>query len=429
MFSNFFRPFIDLFTNPNFVMVLGYLYKSAFIWLPIILIVVGVDLWINYARSRYIAKQKYVLLEVRLPKEIYKSPRAAEFFISGMFKKDFERNWYEKYYLGQTRQDFSLEIASIDGGVHFFIRTRAAQRPIIEANIYSQYPGIEIYEVEDYTLPFSFDPEKQGLIAFEFDLVKPDVYPIKTYVDYGMDKDPKEEFKIDPLTPLIEFMSSLGKGHQAWFQIILRAHVSGVNVKDPVTKQSYVADKKLEDAAQDEIKRIQDSAKGEKDKDGKIIPGTGRFLNDVETETIKALARSASKNAFDVGMRIIYTAPKDIYVAGNIGGMVGGITHLNSNNLNGFKPARGSSDIRPFFNNTFGFNVPRSDKVRNEERQNMVDAYKRRAYFYAPYKRPHFVLNSEELATLFHFPGSVSAAPTLGRIGSKKSEAPSNLPQ
>jgi hypothetical protein len=58
----------------------------------------------------------------------------------------------------------------------------------------------------------------------------------------------------------------------------------------------------------------------------------------------------------------------------------------------------------------------------------MLDAYKRRAYFYKPFKKSHFVMNTEELATIYHFPGGVAATPTFSRIGSKKAEAPSNLP-
>jgi hypothetical protein len=57
-----------------------------------------------------------------------------------------------------------------------------------------------------------------------------------------------------------------------------------------------------------------------------------------------------------------------------------------------------------------------------------LEAYKRRAYFYEPYVEKYFVLNSEELATIFHFPGQVAAAPTLYRVPSKKGQAPSNLP-
>jgi hypothetical protein len=422
-----------LLSSPNFVFAMKVLYNAAFVLVPIGIGSLVVEFFIDYKRALYFQKQTYVLLEIKVPRDVFKSPKAAEFFISGMRKTDYERNWHEKYLKGQSRQDFSLEIASIDGAIHFYIRTRKGQQNIIEANIYSQYPGVEIHEVPDYTLPMVFDPKTRGLSAFEFNLSKSDAYPIKTYVDYGMDKDPKEEFKIDPLTPLIEYMASLGRGHQAWVQILLRAHGEGSKLKEEIMvggdKQLVVTDKKLGKAITDEIKKIQDAGKGEIDKDtGKVIPGSQRFLNDVETETIKALGRKASKTAFDVGIRILYTAPKDIFTGGNIGGMVGGITHFNSPNLNGFAPTRGIGDISEFWK-IFGLAIPRKEKDRDIERQEMLDAYKRRSYFFKPHKRPsHLVLNAEELATLFHFPGGVSTTPTFTRIDSKKGEAPANIP-
>jgi hypothetical protein len=39
-----------------------------------------------------------------------------------------------------------------------------------------------------------------------------------------------------------------------------------------------------------------------------------------------------------------------------------------------------------------------------------------------------FVLSSEELATLFHFPGMVSETPSFKRVESKIAKPPSNLP-
>jgi hypothetical protein len=39
-----------------------------------------------------------------------------------------------------------------------------------------------------------------------------------------------------------------------------------------------------------------------------------------------------------------------------------------------------------------------------------------------------FVLNTEELATLYHLPGLVASVPTLPRIDSRKAVAPVNLP-
>ena len=39
------------------------------------------------------------------------------------------------------------------------------------------------------------------------------------------------------------------------------------------------------------------------------------------------------------------------------------------------------------------------------------------------------VLNTEEIATLYHFPGQVASVPNLPRVDSTKGMAPSNLPQ
>ena len=62
----------------------------------------------------------------------------------------------------------------------------------------------------------------------EFKLTKADPYPIKTYVDYrlhegGLLENPKEH-KIDPITPTLEYMGSIGDGEQVWLQILIRVN-------------------------------------------------------------------------------------------------------------------------------------------------------------------------------------------------------------
>jgi hypothetical protein len=412
---------IQFFQNENVRMVLLFLYKTWFIWLPAGTLAIVWELWVRYVRGLFFASQKYALLEIKLPRELYKSPKAAEFFIANLYQTSGEKNWFEKYWQGKVRAWFSLEMVSIGGTIHFYVWTRSGFKNLIESNLYSQYPGIEVYEVPDYTLPVSYDPATTSMWASEFELTKPDVFPIKTYVDYGMDKDPKEEFKIDPMTPLIEFLGSLPRENQVWLQIIVRAHKA--EDKDPKGGGKLV-DLRWAKAADEEIDKIVAKAKGEKDGEGKLIPGSGRQLTDLERETINALGRSVSKSGFDVGMRAIYIAPKESYSPANISGITGGIAHFNSH-LNGFRPARGSEER--YGNFLLAWKL-RSPKKRDAERQKMLDAYKRRAYYYVPFKSPHFVLNTEELATMFHFPGGVAATPTFNRIESRKAEAPTNLP-
>jgi hypothetical protein len=64
----------------------------------------------------------------------------------------------------------------------------------------------------------------------------------------------------------------------------------------------------------------------------------------------------------------------------------------------------------------------------NRKKVRIIDAYRQRSWFHPPYEFKNFMMTSEELATIFHLPGSVARTPTLQRISSSRSEAPTNLP-
>jgi hypothetical protein len=400
----------------NLRLALSYLYQTAFVWLPI---VTGIGLfhaWVGYKRYAYWQKLGSIVLEVKLPREIFKSPRAMEVVLGTLHQTADEGNWYWKYWLGQTRSWFSLEIASIGGNVRFFIWSRRKYKPSIEAHLYSQYPGIEVYEVEDYTLPYDYDPERNNFFACEWALTKADPYPIKTYVDYGLDKDPKEEYKIDPMSSALEFLGSITEGHNIFVQIMIRAH------KKEQRKMGSLFGKTdaWKDEQEKEVKTLIEKFRPE-DKDKQ-----SRQPTEGERETIAALERSVSKFPFDVGIRTIYFADKDKYNSSYLGGMLNMFKQYGSLDLNGFKSTAWSSSIGAPWQGLFG--------IKEKIKRLFFIEYKLRRYFFSPYKgnkyfnsKP-FVLNAEELATIYHFPGQVVTTPTLERIPSKKSEAPSNLP-
>lgn len=386
---------------------------TAPIWLTAFLGLWLWNMWLVYRRALYFASLSHVLLEVKLPKDIFRSPKAMEFFFNILWQTGGEGTWYDVYWKGQTRPWYSLEICSIDGKLHFFIWTRKNFKNLIEANLYSQYPGIEIYEVPDYTAPVHFDPEIHNAFGTEFDLTQPDPFPIKTYVDYGMDKDPKEEVKIDPMTPLVEFMAStMGAGHNAWVQIILRAH----KAEDWDSEKKRFVDNKWSLGAEAEVKKIREKTKSKEEGE------SPRRLSKAEEDRILAIERSVTKPGFDVVIRAMYVAPKDIFSPAVGAGIIAGFRHYNSAELNGFKPARNPDGTVSF---------PwqdRKKKKRNKLKTELLDSYKNRGAFYNEFKTPYFVLNTEELATIFHLPGGVATTPAFDRIGSKKAEAPSNLP-
>lgn len=395
---------------------------TSSLWVPFILIVIFWEVWVKYVRAKFFFSQEYKVLQIKLPKEMMKSPLAMELFLSTLHQTGGEGNWYDRYWLGKTRPWFSLEMVSIEGDVRFYIWTRKGMQGFIESSLYAQFPGIEVHDSPDYAIPVNFDKDKMKMWAAELMLTKDDAYPIKTYVDYNLDKDPKEEFKVDPLAPLLEFLGSIGANQQAWIQIIVRAYKA-----DGVKKGTFFVQKAdpLKEGAEKIINEM--LSRDPKTKISGLESKTGfpksPTLTKGEQEVISSIERNMTKIQFDAGIRILYFGKNDFFNPANISGLLGSWKQFSSNSLNGFKP---NSDVY-----SPSFSYPWQDYKGRRLASSMaeaLEAYKRRAYFFAPGKGKKFVLSSEELATIFHFPGQVSQTPSFTRILSKKSEAPSNLP-
>lgn len=228
----------------------------------LLLCVWGWRFWLMYVQQKHLSNLKWTMLEIRLPKEINVSPEAMETAMTAFLQSGGLSNWFVKNINGNMPIFFSLEIASLEGSVHFYIRTQQKFKQLIENNLYSQYPGIEVRETEDYTqkvfIEHRQNPSEANLWGItwtptgEFDTkienpsgkkggdgkretykMEGDYKMFKTYVDYGLNKNPKEEYKIDPLTPLLEWMGSLGKGEYGWYQIIISDENNYNNSKWP----------------------------------------------------------------------------------------------------------------------------------------------------------------------------------------------------
>ena len=395
---------------------LDVLIKSSRFWIPLGLMMLAWHLWVSYIREEWTGKIKWVLLEIRIPKNVFKSPAAMELALSNALSQGGGVGTnYAKYWQGKVLNWFSLEIVSIGGTIHFFVRTPVGFRRIIESQIYAQYPQAEIFEAEDYTLKAVADMHERewGLWGTEFKLTKADPYPIKTYTDYGLDKavgSTEEEERIDPMTPMLEWMGGIGQHEQVWFQIVLR--VSKWTYRKGGIMGGYTD---YQEKAREILKEMRAKFEPTEDDQFKRIS-----MTEEDKKVMSAIQRTLDKQGFDCGIRAVYLAPKENFDAMNITGLTGIMKQYNSFSLNGFAPT-----------NVTGFDNPWEDfsgKKTITKKREMLDAYMHRSWFYQPYVRPHFVLTSEELATIFHFPGKVSETPSLDRIDSSKSEPPVNLP-
>ncbi len=129
------------------------------LWVPLLLIFVFVPLWLRYVRAGFFEKTGYVLLEIKLPREILRSPKAMELFFSGAVWSRGSVTYVDTFWDGKVGPWYSFEIASFGGDVKFFIWVWPKLRKIIETQIYAQYPTVEISEAPDYAARYPYGPE------------------------------------------------------------------------------------------------------------------------------------------------------------------------------------------------------------------------------------------------------------------------------
>ncbi len=392
-------------------------------WLPVFLSIVFWVIWMHYIRYLFWFSHNYIVLEVQLPQEVEKSPKAMETFLTALWNAGGETTFLARIWKGSYRPVWALEIASNEGKVGFYMHMRDSWRSVVEARLYGLFPDAKVSEVEDYASKIKFNLDEYDLFGAEYQKPSsnPHALPIKTYVDFGMDKDPKEEFKIDPLANLIELLAQVGKDEHYWFQIVFRTR------KKDEWYGFYLPGDAYKDKGKAEIqaimagaaKRAQDVLKASEVVEGKV----SSLLTDGEKRRVDAIERSMSKLVFECGFRVLYLAKKDRFNGINIPQLIQFFAPFNGEGYehNRLHVTRGMA----FFDYPW---QDYKDRRKQKIKEQIFFFYKHRAYFYVPYDQEPSFLTVEELATLWHFPGSSIKTPGLNRVAARRAEAPPNLP-
>jgi hypothetical protein len=262
--------------------------------------------------------------------------------------------------------------------------------------------------------------------------VKSDIYPLKTYPMF--EDSVSGEFK-DPLSAMLESMGRLTPGEQAWFQIILVPIGQG-----DFPKKALEAVKKLKGEASPPKKNFIESAleypfsivmdvveaftgigggKAPPKKDGPAQPKI-MAMTQGEKDVINAIEMKASKIVYQCKLRFIYVAKKAVMSKPRIvNPFIGALKQLNANNLQSLKPETKHVGINGAL---WWFKAQRNSARKTA----LITAYRNRSHWFGT---PKFHLNTEELATLWHFPHSMQVkAPQLTKTEAKRTEPPVNLP-
>ena len=407
-------------------------------WIPVVITILwgAKELWVYYIQDKWGSTINKVILAIDVPRGNEQSLKAVENIFTYFGGAHGTLTLLEKFWLGYYQLSFSFEIVSIDGYTQFLIRSPAHFRNLVESAVYSQYPDAEITEVNDYTegIPRKYPDEEYDIWGAEFIFTKNDMYPIKTYSEFEstMAGRPETQFK-DPMASLMDLSSSLNKGEQLWYQILVTPigfdwmekgdkEISKILKEKTTSKKGIFGTifSEMGGLVNEFFSQIGDfmfgGGNGEKEEDNSL-----RMLNlkPKEKKQIEAIQEKISKLGFKAKQRMVYVAKKDVMNKPKVvNGFVGYIKQFTDLDLNNFKPDMEvtATSAAYFF----------KDYRVNSRKNKIINAYINRD---GTVGREAKVYNIEELATIWHFPvEAVVKAPLIQKAPGRKAEPPMSLP-
>jgi hypothetical protein len=303
--------------------------------------------------------------------------------IASTLQKGFKARFY-----GQRH--FSFEIVGAQGFVYFYAVVPLALVEVVKQGIVSAYPAARLEETSEHNI-FSQVGKINATAGGDLRLKESYAYPIATYQD----------LKRDTLQSVLNSLSTLEKEDGAGIQILLRP-------ADPSWRKTATAlagkkrkgtDKKVsigslgKDLAMAFVKPPEDK------KDG---GGGNKELSNLEQSTLDAIDEKTRHAGYEVQIRLIASSNISQRSQVIINNIVASFALFDAPGKNGFKytPAK---DMESF-----------------------VTSYLMR--FFQPAGKPS-ILNSVELATLFHFPDQKNLPTSqVTRQDSKQVDGPRNIP-
>ena len=356
-----------------------------YVWMPTVAILAYLT-WRNYRRAEIAAFNAPAdLLVLEIPKTNDKKELAAEQMFASLH--GILRDAAELKQNGGVQEHLSFEFASVNGQIRFYVWVPKTLRSFVEGQIYSQYPSVQIREAdEDYT---AHEYDHPVVYTADIALTENEVLPIKTF----------QSFEVDPLAGITGTLAKLeSTGDEMWVQILVRP------IADDWHKETEKWVTALRNGASElSIKYVSwlpqllEVLWRPPEPGDKTV--TIKELSDRDKTRISEAETKATKLGYRVKIRIAYLGSNQQTARQQMQAIVGTFKQFNSTNLNGFKMSNAS------------FN-----------KENILP-YRQRQF-----TRGGYILNIEELASVFHLPHTNVETPNIVWASSKTAEPPAKLP-
>lgn len=362
------------------------LLSQWYIWLPIV-VVLGYFAYRNNRRAQTLIEMEHTLLVLEIPRTNDKQELAAEQMFASMH--GILRSKRELAAQGGLQEHISFEFAVVGKQIRFYVWVPKYLQNFVEGQIYAQYPTVQIHEAEeDYA---SRDFSQEVKYTAELGLIDDEVLPIKTF----------QSFEVDPLAAITATLAKLeDRNEEMWIQVLARpipddwhrkASTYAANVKSGKGKRKgdmlgsiiYYTFQALEAF----WKPPEDKAK------------TPADVSERDKGRISEVDKKSTKLGYQVKVRIVYLGNDTTTARLRMQAIVGTFKQFNSTNLNGFQLKNPSFDAEGIAQYRSRFFIDRG-----------------------------YILNIEELASLYHLPHTNVETPNIVWASSKTAEPPSKLP-
>lgn len=350
-----------------------------YIWLPIAAVFAYLA-FRNNLRAKTVANTEHTLLILEIPRTNDKKELAAEQMFASLH--GILRNKRELVAQGGLQEHISFEIAAIDKQIRFYVWVPTHLQNFVEGQIYAQYPTVQIFHADgDYAEREITQPV---IHSAELSLTDNEVLPIKTF----------QSFEVDPLAGITATLAKLEESsEEMWIQVLAR----------PVSDNWHLKSSRFSNQLKGRRGSVGHLAFGllqalfKPPEPGK--EGSAPEVSERDKSRISEIEKKSIKLGYQVKVRLLYLGNSEKTAKLRMQAIVGTFKQFNSTNLNGFQ----------IKNATFG----------------IEGLAKYRARFFID---RGYILNIEELASLYHLPHTNVETPSIVWASSKTAEPPAKLP-
>lgn len=304
-----------------------------------------------------------------------------------------EENFKTKVY-GQRH--FGFEIVGDKGFVHFYAAVPLSLLEVVKQAVVSAYPAAQLEEVPEHNI-FNKSGKLTGTIGGELKLKEEFAYPIATYQD----------LKRDAMQALLNAMSTLDREDGATIQLLMRPANPEWRKKasELASKKRKGKDNEKKGAEQflNITKEIATAfVKPPEAKDDKKGDDKKNELSNLDQAILDSIDEKTRYPGYEVVIRVLVSSNIQQRSQAILNNIIAAFSLFDAPGKNGFKYSEA------------------------DNMEEFVTSYLLRFF---PQTEVESILNSVELATIFHFPDQKSIPTSqLERQDSKQVDGPRNIP-